>query len=100
MEHHNQEGPNVTEVFNNRQEADVRQQRFSRAQQDTSVSVAKYLQVSLYTQLLYDKEIDTDIVPEISKNSEHRIRFEERVTTMQTDIGKILTVVEKMSKNE
>lgn len=35
--------------------------------------------------------------PEVTKNTEHRIKFEERVTTMQADIALIL---QKVSKNE
>ena len=35
--------------------------------------------------------------PEVAKNSEHRIKFEERVTTMQSDIAKIL---KKVSEDE
>jgi len=32
--------------------------------------------------------------PEVKLNSEHRIKFEERVTTMQVDIAKILKIME------
>ncbi len=35
--------------------------------------------------------------PQVTKNTEHRIKFEERVTTMQADIALIL---QKVSKNE
>jgi hypothetical protein len=35
-----------------------------------------------------------DMEPEVKLNSEHRIKFEERVTTMQVDITKILKIME------
>ena len=33
--------------------------------------------------------------PQVTKNTEHRIKFEERVTTMQSDIALILKEVRK-----
>jgi len=36
-----------------------------------------------------------EIQPEVKKNSEHRIQFEEKVSTMETNIGLILEEVRK-----
>ena len=37
----------------------------------------------------------TDMEPEVKKNTEHRIRFEEKVSTMEANIGLILEEVRK-----
>jgi len=35
-----------------------------------------------------------DMEPEVEANTEHRIRFEEKVSTMETNISRILNILE------
>ena len=39
-----------------------------------------------------------DMKPDFKKNNEHRIKFEEKVTTMEKNVGKILTIVTELEK--
>ena len=46
-------------------------------------------------QVKHNHEAIQEIKPEIKKNSEHRIKFEEKVDTMEKNIGLILEEVRK-----
>lgn len=46
-------------------------------------------------QVKHNHEAIQEIKPEVSKNSEHRIKFEEKVTTMAKNIDAILKEVKK-----
>lgn len=39
-----------------------------------------------------------EMKPEVKANTEHRIKFEEKVTTMEKNVGTILTIVQELEK--
>jgi len=49
-------------------------------------------------QIIKVEESVKAVTPELKQNSEHRIKFEEKVTTMEKNIEKILKIAE--AKNE
>ena len=44
------------------------------------------------------QDIKEEVKPEMKQNTEHRIKFEEKVTTIEKNVGKILTIVEGLEK--
>ena len=60
-----------------------------------SMNVLGVFQGEITMQAKHNYEAIQEIKPEVKLNTEHRIKFEEKVDTMQENIGLILKAVQK-----
>ena len=62
----------------------------------TTIAVLVYAVISGYVALSHQVGDNEKMQPEVKKNTEHRLRFEEKVSNIERDVSKILEKVEKL----